>query len=52
METYTDISFADGTSIRVLHEATLGDLIVGTLLALLLAFLVFSWISDKIWGRR
>lgn len=38
--------------IRVLHEVTLGDLMIATFLALHLGFGIFKWITDKIWRDR
>jgi hypothetical protein len=47
---YTDFETASGV-IRILHEVSLGDLIVATMIALLLLFLILSTLMKIVWRR-
>lgn len=38
--------------IEVSHSMTLGDMMIGTVLVLNLAFGILKWIVDKTWGSR
>jgi hypothetical protein len=44
----TDYVTSNGT-IRILHQITIGDIAIVTVLSLLLLFLVSKWLLDNIW---
>lgn len=46
---FTDI-LTDAGMIRVIHEITLGDMIIFVALALILSLQFIKWIINKIWG--
>jgi hypothetical protein len=48
MAEYSDITTAEGT-LRIWYELTIGDLLIGSVLALVLFFLILDMIRKILW---
>lgn len=51
MDLLTEIHTPSG-AIEVVHQITLGDMLIATVITLHLAFGLIKWLAGKTWGGR